>query len=356
MHELIVVENLTPAQVFTDKGADSIIDQIEKEARAAPIDISTEAGRKECASIAYKIARSKTFLDDMGKDLVAEWKTKSSKVDAERRKIRDRLDVLKDEIRKPLTDFENTEKARIETHENQIATIQAFGTLTSGSVHEINTNLEAISTIMQRDWEEFGKRATEVADATRATLQSQLTARQKYEADQAELHRLRDEQAKREQAEREDRIRREAAEKAQRGAEAAIAASKAREEAAQRAAEQAKLDAERQGKQAAEAAEKATKEQPPEPSAKPKRPQLGPNTRSKPPSMQNAHAQPSRSRMRKRRQRNARPTLNTVARSTAKPLLQYQLQRESPKTPPSQSSKPLRGARFPMSQSDTELP
>jgi colicin import membrane protein len=260
MHELIVVENLTPAQVFTDKGADSIIDQIEKEARAAPIDISTEAGRKECASIAYKIALSKTFLDDMGKDLVAEWKTKSSKVDAERRKIRDRLDVLKDEIRKPLTDFENTKKARIVTHENQIATIQAFGTLTSGSVHEINTNLEAISTIMQRDWEEFGKRATEVADATRARLQSQLTARQKYEADQAELHRLRDEQAKREQAEREDRIRREAAEKAQRDAEAAIAASKAREEAAQRAAEQAKLDAERQAKQVAEAAEKATKE------------------------------------------------------------------------------------------------
>src|SRR5262249_26606591 len=145
MHDLIPYEDLTPAQVFADNGADALLDKIEKDARSLVMDISTEQGRKDCASAAYKIARSKTFLDDMGKNLVAEWKAKASKVDAERKKIRDRLDTLKDEIRKPLTDFENSETARIEEHEKQIATIMAFGTLMSGSAHEIKTNFEAIS-------------------------------------------------------------------------------------------------------------------------------------------------------------------------------------------------------------------
>lgn len=262
MHDLATIEALTPAEVFTDKGADPIIDRIEKEARAALIDISTDAGRKECASIAYKIARSKTFLDDMGKDLVSEWKGRSAKVDAERRKIRDRLDALKDEIRKPLTDFENAETMRVAEHENRIALIDTLHTFEQAqpTAQDIQNRLAAISEHMQRDWEEFGKRATEIADATRASLQAQLTVRQKYDADQAELQRLRDEAAKREQADREERIRREAAEKAQREADLAIAAAKAREEAAHRATEQAKIDAERQAKEAAEAATRAAQE------------------------------------------------------------------------------------------------
>jgi colicin import membrane protein len=263
MHDLLVVEDLKPQDVFSGSGADAIIDRIEKEARSALIDISTDEGRKECASIAYKIARSKTFLDDMGKNLVAEWKTKSAKVDGERRRIRDRLDALKDEIRKPLTEFEDAEKNRVADHEARIAAMSEIAVIPDAqlaTVLEIQGRLMALTEVMQRDWEEFGKRATEVADAARSSLQNQLAARQKHDADQAELARLRDEQVKRDQSDREARIKADAEAAAAKRAEQEIAAAKAREDAAIKAAQEAKDKAERDAKAAADKAERDAKE------------------------------------------------------------------------------------------------
>jgi hypothetical protein len=263
MHDMVVIEDLKPQDVFTGSGADAIIDRIEKEARAALIDISTDEGRKECASVAYRIARSKTFLDDMGKTLVAEWKTKSAKVDAERRKIRDRLDALKDEIRKPLTDLEDAEKNRVSDHEARIAAMSEIAVIPDpqlATAAEIQGRLKALADAMQRDWEEFGKRATEIADAARSSLQNQLATRQKHDADQAELARLRDEQAKREQADREAKIKADAAAEAERRAAQSIADAKAREEAAIKAAHEAKEKAEKDAKEAAAKTERDAKE------------------------------------------------------------------------------------------------
>ena len=58
----------------------------------------TEKGRKHFASVAYKVARSKTYIDDLGKNLVADAKKQISLVDAERKSIKDQLDLLKSEI------------------------------------------------------------------------------------------------------------------------------------------------------------------------------------------------------------------------------------------------------------------
>ncbi len=83
----VVLETLVPAQVFTPGGVDPIIARIRAEVTAEDIDISTPTGRKRCASLAYKVARSKTFLDDMGKKLVEGWKTSAKLVDAERDRV-----------------------------------------------------------------------------------------------------------------------------------------------------------------------------------------------------------------------------------------------------------------------------
>lgn len=259
MNDLVTIDDIKPSELFVGAGVDALISKIEEEARKALIDVSTEAGRKNCASIAYKISRSKTLLDDMGKELAAEWKARSAKVDAERRKIRDRLDALKDEIRKPLTDFENTESERVAQHEKFIAAIGSLPVFDGfqPTTKDIQDRLGAITSYMQRDWQEFGKRATEVSDAARANLQAQLTARQKYDADQAELQRLRDEQAKRERAAHEEAIRKEAAEAAELAAAKVVAEAKAREEAAQKAANQARQDADKAASDAAAKAKQA---------------------------------------------------------------------------------------------------
>lgn len=101
-----------PAEIFKKGGIDDLVSGVEREVRNVVHDISTSNGRKEIASLAYKVSKSKTILDGLGKSLVSEWKEKAKVVDADRKKMRDRLDALRDEVRQPLTDYEAEEKAR----------------------------------------------------------------------------------------------------------------------------------------------------------------------------------------------------------------------------------------------------
>ncbi|MFB6449292.1 hypothetical protein ACFDR1_16890, partial [Bradyrhizobium sp. 1AS5L] len=213
MNALVTIETLTPATVFTPGGVEAIISKLEADVRSVKTDISTDAGRKEIASLAYKVARSKTALDDMGKDLVADIKAQASKIDADRRIIRDRLDALKDEVRKPLTDWEDAEKNRVAGHEQAItAMTQLLHTPASGS-DDIRRYLGELSQIAQRDWQEFAARATGTADEVRASLNRSLAETVKREEEAAELARLRAEQVEREKKAREDQIAAEAAER-----------------------------------------------------------------------------------------------------------------------------------------------
>lgn len=61
-------------------------------ARPAVPDITTQTGRDAIASMAAKIARSKTYLDNLGKLYVDELKELPKQVDAERRAMRNRLE------------------------------------------------------------------------------------------------------------------------------------------------------------------------------------------------------------------------------------------------------------------------
>lgn len=111
---LVVLGTLTPQIVFGDPGSvDAILEKIRAEVRGTKRDISTKTGRDQVRSTAYKIARSKTLLDNMGKDLVADLKAKTGAIDAERRRIRDELDALQEEFRKPLTDLKRPKRREL---------------------------------------------------------------------------------------------------------------------------------------------------------------------------------------------------------------------------------------------------
>ena len=104
--------NLQPYDLFQTGGTEDLISRIEEEARSVLPDVTTPKGRKAVASNADKVARSKTYIDGLGKDLVARLKRQSKLIDEERRRMRSRLIELKTEVRQPLTDFENREKNR----------------------------------------------------------------------------------------------------------------------------------------------------------------------------------------------------------------------------------------------------
>ncbi|HCU0556347.1 TPA: hypothetical protein OUF01_000043 [Klebsiella michiganensis] len=111
--DLVVIEKKNAMAVFTNNDQlDPLIEAIEKEARSLVPDVTTKKGRDAIASMAHKVARSKTYIDNAGKDLVAELKALPKQIDESRRVVRERLDALKDEVRRPLTEWE-AEQARI---------------------------------------------------------------------------------------------------------------------------------------------------------------------------------------------------------------------------------------------------
>lgn len=119
--DLVVIEKKNAMAVFTSNDQlDPLIEAIEKEARSLVPDVTTKKGRDAIASMAHKVARSKTYIDNAGKDLVAELKALPKQIDESRRVVRERLDALKDEVRRPLTEWE-AEQERIKAEEAMLA-------------------------------------------------------------------------------------------------------------------------------------------------------------------------------------------------------------------------------------------
>jgi hypothetical protein len=245
-----------------ESGLDPYLAKIKAEIDEFTPDVSTKKGREAIASIAHKVARSKTALDNIGKELVAELKDVPKKIDAERKRMRDLLDQWKDEVREPLTKWEQAEEARQSQHKAGIELIEIAAAVHDFSASTLRMTLASIEAIVIDDsWQEFEAEAHRAKAKTVESLNKAIAEREKLEAEQAELARLRAEAAEREQKEREERIAREAAEKAQREAEEKARierdAALKREADAQAAAERRELElrlqAERAEREKAEA-------------------------------------------------------------------------------------------------------
>lgn len=186
----------------------------------------TAQDRKEIASMAAKVARSKVFIDNEGKELVAGWKRQSKAVDVQRKRIRDELDDLKAKVREPLTNWENAERERVEAIEARIEEIVLQ------SVVDQNADSETIaevlfktkSIVVDDSFAEFQDRAHEAKIRAIGNLSITLVARGKFESDQEELEKLRKESEQRAIKDREEIIARNAAADARIKAEAAAKA------------------------------------------------------------------------------------------------------------------------------------
>ncbi|HHT0091490.1 TPA: hypothetical protein ACTXAB_001648 [Raoultella planticola] len=236
--DLVVIEKKNAMAVFTNNDQlDPLIELIEKEARSLVPDVTTKKGRDAIASMAHKVARSKTYIDNAGKDLVAELKALPKQIDESRRVVRERLDALKDEVRRPLTEWE-AEQARIAAEkaaEEERQRIEA----------EQKAALEALKKQIETDHE----MALLMNDAF-----DREQAEKKAEAERQRI--AREEEIKRQA---EEKAKREAAEKAQREIDAAAAREREAilaKERAERERIEAQQRAEREQREAAERAER----------------------------------------------------------------------------------------------------
>ncbi|MFB4939053.1 hypothetical protein ACE3LI_15785 [Enterobacter hormaechei subsp. steigerwaltii] len=226
--DLVVIEKQNAMAVFTTKEQlDPIIEAIEKEARSLVPDVSTRKGRDAIASMAHKVARSKTYIDNAGKDLVAELKALPKQIDESRRIVRERLEALKDEVRRPLTEWE-AEQERIKAE-------QAMNAMHAEAL-VMNENID-----LQR------------AIQFEADHEMALLMNKDFDREREEQRRL----AEQAQRERDERLKQEAAEQARRDAEAK---HKAEIEAAARREAEEKARAELAERQRIEAEQRAARE------------------------------------------------------------------------------------------------
>ena len=266
---LVAQVNANPGLVLLDQERfNQFYEAIKQETDKLVPDLTTEKGRKEIASMAFKVAKTKTAIDAAGKLLNEEARAKINIVDAARRDIREKLDALKDEVRRPLTEWEAREEERVSACEALMALMKRDAVVTlEDTAQSVATRLSEIKAFAldEGQFQSLLPAAMQQQSAAVEVLTAAHARLVKEEADRAELDRLRAEaaeRAERERAEAEARAAAQAAERAKQEAEARAARAaeeeKARIEAAAKAAEEdARTQAEAAARAEREAADRA---------------------------------------------------------------------------------------------------
>lgn len=249
-NELVVIEPATALDLFTapDK-VQVLLSGIREKAHAEQAlldtDLSKAKNRDAIKSLAYKVTQSKTYIDNAGKTVVDELKELPKKVDASRKQCRDELDALREEIRRPVTAWEDAEKARVAAEElaRQIERDHDEA-LQMNELHDLRKAEEERKRIEHEN--EIKSQAAEQArieaeqKAQRDREAAELKSKQEREAAELKARQEVEAAAKREREAREaqeraEREKQEAIAKAEREKLAAIEAERRKAEEAERA-------------------------------------------------------------------------------------------------------------------------
>lgn len=231
MSELAIIEiapDMAPS-IYVENGLEKFLEQIRESVNEVP-DLSTAKGRARIASLAAQVSRSKTAVEKPGRDYLRHLKEAVKPAEAELRRFVSACDEMRDEVRRPLTEWE-AEQERIKAEEAMNA-----------------LHAEALEMNIKFDQERAAKFE---ADHEMALLMNDAFDREaKAKKEEAERQRIAHEEELKRKAE--EQARREAEEKAA----AELAAAQKREADAIAAKAQAELLA----KQAQERAEQEAKD------------------------------------------------------------------------------------------------
>lgn len=242
MSELAIIEiapDMAPS-IYVENGLEKFLEQIRESVKEVP-DLSTAKGRARIASLAAQVSRSKTAVEKPGRDYLRHLKEAVKPAEAELRRFVSACDEMRDEVRRPLTEWE-AEQERIKAEEAMNA-------------------MHAEALVMNKMFDD--QRAAQIeADHEMALLMNDAFDREaKAKAEEAERQRIAHEEELKRQAEEnakreaEEKIERERAESARREAELKFKAEQAERD---RIAAEQKAEAEK--KEAADRAEREKQE------------------------------------------------------------------------------------------------
>ena len=236
----VTIDDISEANapaIYVKDGLKPFLQAVKEEVSSQVPDLSTAKGRDRIASLAAKVSKSKVAVEKPGREYLKRLKEQPKVVEAELKAFVDAMDALRDETRKPLTDWEAAETARKDAHVDAIQAIEDLALdIALLNSTELRSGIAAAEAIqIGEHWEEFEAEAARTKDHALTKLRAALSARKQYEAEQAELVRLRAEAEAQAQREREAQIAREAEERTRREAEERAQAE--RDAAAKREAE-----------------------------------------------------------------------------------------------------------------------
>ncbi|WP_287212564.1 hypothetical protein [Sphingobium sp.] len=242
--EIVPVANAAAAVVLFDQAKfDAFYAKLKADVDAVPVDLTTKKGRDAIASVSAKVRSEKASIDKDRLRLTAEWRNMTAQVNGAWNGIKEQLDALAVEARKPLTEWEAAEEARKTKCDEIINRLARDGMVSiDDTADDVRARgMAAYETVL--DPALFGDKletAQQAKDHAISQLKAALARLTREEAERAELEKLRAEAAERAEAER---IAAELAE-AERAEAARIEAERVAVEKAKAEAEQRRIAAE----------------------------------------------------------------------------------------------------------------
>lgn len=245
--DIVPAANAKAAVVLFDQQKfDAFFAKLKADVEATPIDLATKKGRDAIASVAAKVRSEKASIDKDRLRLTAEWRNMTAQVNGAWNGIKEQMDALAIEARKPLTEWEQAEKERIDRADAIIDQLTRAAMVgldeTAADVRERGMAVYQLTLDPALFGDKLDTAQKAKGDAV-DTLKAALARLTREEEDRAELQRLRDEAAARAEA---DRLAAERAEAARLEAARIEAERLATERASQEAAERAQREQERQ--------------------------------------------------------------------------------------------------------------
>jgi len=241
-YSLIVADSGNLQQFFSDgENLQKVADRIETLARGLVADVSTKEGISQIKTAARQIASVKKKVDDLGKTVVAELKALPKIIDKNRADFRERMERLQEEIRRPVTDIEERQKAIDDIKGTHFACAACNSQELAAKIEELETQRAAVTAEV---WKEAYEEVLKAFDAEIGALSTMKSAAEKREEDARRLAELEAKQAEADRIIREQKIKEEAERKAREEAEARAAAEKARLEREKQEAERRAAEAE----------------------------------------------------------------------------------------------------------------
>jgi hypothetical protein len=260
----LTVIDIKPEQapaLYIPNGLDAYLEHIKESVNEAP-DLSTKKGRDRVASLAAQVSRSKTAIEKPGREYLKRLKEAVKPAEQEIKRFVDACDVLRDETRRPLTEWEaeqeriaaekaaEDERLRIEAEElaarevlkKQFESDHEIALLLNEKFDRDAAEAKADAERKRIAYEEELKRHA----AERARVEAEQKAKAELEASarreaEAQVAKERAEREAKEAAELADRQRIEAQQKAERDKQEAIATEQRK---AQEAADKVRREAE----------------------------------------------------------------------------------------------------------------